>query len=854
MARHTHRHRKLRSLSLLALSLLLLVPASTWACFSIVAGKDTTADGRVIQAHNEDDWPPQIVNHHKVPRRTYALGTKVTLLNGGQLDQAEQTWAYIWSEIPGLHFSDSYVNEWGVGVTSDNCPSREDKPEITDGGIGFKLRRLIAQRARTAREGVLLAGRLVERFGYVDSGRTYIICDPNEGWLFCVVNGKHWLARRVPDDEIAMVANTYTVHQVDLSDRDNVLACDDIVSYAVERGWYDPDLDGAFDFAAVYANPQSAVHPSNIGRQRDGLLYVAADPVPLGPELPFSVKPRSKVDITDIMKVLRHQPDVKKSLPAPSCPICSGGTQTSFVLEHRPDLPREIATVYWVCLASPDTSFYLPFHFGLPAFPAGFAGPSQQPTEAAYNARIEAPFRADPLAAFWTFSNFRAKVHAAPAQTITETKNLAEEIMKRTRRLQKPVEEAAAQLYARNEKAAAQDLLTNFSQGVYLSSLEAMDGILADAKLQARAETLAQACLIIDTHQDTPYRLGKEAEDISERTTHGHFDYPRANEGGLDALFMAVYVSPEHEEKGTAHTFANETIDNIERLAQDRPQHFVLARSPADLEQQFGQDPISICIGIENGAPLEGDMANLRHFYERGVRYITLCHSKCNHICDSSYDIERKWHGLSPFGKRLIPEMNRIGMMIDVSHISDEAFHQVIELSETPVVATHSCCRHFTPGWERNMSDEMIRLLAQHGGLVQINFGSIFVNTDVNRRYVENGEHVDAHAKSHHLDAKARRDYSRKYFQAHPLGEATVADVADHIDRVVQLVGIDYVGLGSDFDGVNNLPTGLTDVSGYPNLICELLKRGYSEEAVRKICSGNFLRVWSAIQAAADNS
>ncbi|UCD53083.1 MAG: C69 family dipeptidase, partial [Phycisphaerales bacterium] len=496
-----------RVASVLALSLLLSLPAVAPACFSVVVGKNASVDGQVIMAHNEDDGPPQIVNHYKVPRRRHAPGTKVTLVNGGQLDQVEQTWAYIWSELPGMRFSDSYVNEWGVGITSDNCPSREGKPEITDGGIGFKLRRLVAQRARTAREGVLLAGGLVERFGYVDSGRTYVICDPEEGWLFCVVNGKHWLAQRVSDDEVAMVANTYTIREVDLSDKDNVLACDDIVTYAVERGWYDPDKDGRFDFAAVYANPQSAVHPSNIGRQRDGLLYVASGPVPLGPELPFSVRPKAKVDIADIMKVLRHQPDVKKSLPAPTCPICSGGTQTSFVLQHRPGLPRDIATVYWVCLASPDTSFYLPFHFGIGAFPAGFSGSRERPSEAAFDARLAAPFQADPLQAFWTFANFRAKAHEGPARVISETKRRADELVARARRLQEPLEEAAVRLYAQNDRATARDLLANFSTGLYLSALESMNSIMADRKLHTKARELVHECLLIDTHQDTPYRL-----------------------------------------------------------------------------------------------------------------------------------------------------------------------------------------------------------------------------------------------------------------------------------------------------------------------------------------------------------
>jgi dipeptidase len=433
-------------------------------------------------AHNEDDASPQIVNHHKIPRRKYPPGEKVTLLNGGQLDQVRQTWAYLWSEMPGMLFSDSYINEWGVGITSDNCPSREDKPEITDGGIGYMLRRLVAERARTAREGVLLAGKLVERFGYIDSGRTYIICDPDDGWLFCVVNGKRWLAQRVADDEVAMVANTYTVRQVDLSDGDNVLASDDIVKYAESRGWYDPQKDGPFDFAAVYASPASARDPSNLNRQRSGLNYICAEQIPVGRALPFSVVPRQKASAALIMRILRHDykgPETPSFSPAESpkdgvCRICSGDTQTSFVAQLRRDMPLDIGIVYWTCLASPRTSFYIPFHFGISDFPAGFSSKSQRPSADFYDGKVSSPFKADPLQAFWTFSNFRDKVDNASPDMIARVRTRAEKIEKNAFALQRPVEEAARRSYAENKTAAAR-ILTNYSNGIYLSSLKAME-------------------------------------------------------------------------------------------------------------------------------------------------------------------------------------------------------------------------------------------------------------------------------------------------------------------------------------------------------------------------------------------
>lgn len=364
-----------------------------------------------------------------------------------------------------------------------------------------------------------------------------------------------------------------------------------------------------------------------------------------------------------------------------------------------------------------------------------------------------------------------------------------------------------------------------------------------------KANELAQKILIVDTHQDVPYRLKKKMEDISKRTEHGDFDYPRAREGGLDAVFMAVYVPAEYEEKGGAYAFANEGIDIVEGLAKTSPDKFVLARSVSDMKKQFGGGRISLAMGIENGSALEGNLANVKYFYDRGIRYITLAHSKCNHICDSSFDEKRKWHGLSPFGVKVVAEMNRLGMIVDVSHVSDETFYQIMELSKAPAVATHSACRHFTPGLERNMDDEMIKLLAKKGGVMQINFGSMFVSGKVSREFTEQRKLIKEYVEAHHLEGGAKEEYADEYAKQHPYSQADVSDVMANIDHVVDLVGIDHVGLGSDFDGVGDaLPNGLKDVSCYPNLIGELLKKGYSQEDIQKICSGNFFRVWSQVE------
>jgi len=370
-----------------------------------------------------------------------------------------------------------------------------------------------------------------------------------------------------------------------------------------------------------------------------------------------------------------------------------------------------------------------------------------------------------------------------------------------------------------------------------------------ELKLKKKAQELAQKYMIIDTHLDVPYRLKKKMEDISERTAGGDFDYPRAKEGGLDVAFMAVYVPAEYEGTGNAYKFANENIDMIEGFIRKWPDKFMMARSVADVKKQFGWGGISLAMGIENGTSLEGDLSNLKHFHDRGIRYITLAHSKANHICDSSFDPERKWNGLSPFGKKVVSEMNRLGMMIDVSHVSDDTFYQIIELSKAPVVATHSSCRHFIPGFERNMSDDMIKLLAEKAGVIQINFGSMFITRRVRQEWADLKKRMDEYIEANNLKGREKEDYIEQYKREHKLQKVHVSDVASHIEHVIELVGIDYVGLGSDFDGVgDNLPQGLEDASCYPNLIYELLKKGCSEEDIEKICSGNFLRVWSQVE------
>jgi membrane dipeptidase len=371
------------------------------------------------------------------------------------------------------------------------------------------------------------------------------------------------------------------------------------------------------------------------------------------------------------------------------------------------------------------------------------------------------------------------------------------------------------------------------------------------------ATALARKFIIVDGHIDVPCRLESKDEDIDFRTASGEFDFVRAREGGLDAPFFSIFTPAELEARGESKRVADRLIDRIDAIIAKTPAHWGLARSAADIRRIAAEGRIAILYGMENGSPIEGKIENLDEYYRRGIRYITLCHGKNNQLCDSSYDTARTWKGLSPFGKTVVKRMNQLGVLVDISHVSDDTFYDVLKIASAPPIASHSSCRKFTPGFERNMSDDMIRELGRKGGIMMINFGSTFIRDDVRRRGDVLREKVDAFMKERHLGEQdpAVASYRKQLEQGETGRFADVRDVADHIDHAVRLAGIDHVGFGSDFDGVGDtLPTGLKDVSMYPNLILELCRRGYSDSDIEKLCGANFLRVFEAAERVAAQS
>ena len=384
----------------------------------------------------------------------------------------------------------------------------------------------------------------------------------------------------------------------------------------------------------------------------------------------------------------------------------------------------------------------------------------------------------------------------------------------------------------------------------------------SESKISLNADEIAQDSLILDSHIDVPYRLwsqhleGLEIDDISG-PTNGDFDFIRARKGGLNVPFFSIYLPASTEEDGTSHKMANDLIDMVEDIVTLYPEKFLLIKSVDDLSSLTNKNIVGIALGMENGAPIQGDLSRVEYYYDRGIRYITLTHSKTNHISDSSYDENIQWHGLSEFGKTLIEEMNKVGLMIDISHVNDEAFYQAIELSQVPVIASHSSLRHFTPGFERNVDDVMLNKLAEKGGVLQINFGSSFISQrprdymDLMNNFLELKFGQSREGVSEEVINEARKEF----FSKNKYPYATLDEVLDHFDRVINLVGVDHVGIGSDYDGVGDtLPIGLKDVSSYPSLIEGFLEKGYSREDIDKILGGNLIRVWKEVEEYANRN
>ena len=372
-----------------------------------------------------------------------------------------------------------------------------------------------------------------------------------------------------------------------------------------------------------------------------------------------------------------------------------------------------------------------------------------------------------------------------------------------------------------------------------------------------KAMEIHKRVITIDTHCDTPMGLVQGNLDVGKRNEApgSLVDFPRMEEGGLDAIFFAAFTSQRtrtEENTQNAYELANQMIDKTYEVCKKYNNMAEVATTPEDVIRMEKEGKRAIYIGMENGFPIGQELDRVEEFYNKGVRYITLCHSSNNDICDSSTDRNGpEFDGLSPFGKQVVKEMNRLGMLIDVSHISDKSFYDVIELSEVPVFASHSSVRAIAHH-NRNMTDDMIKALAKKGGVIQICLLDSYIKDPdtTTVRYRKEQEIRKMFNTEWGKMSEQERNERRKLFnelnEKYPKQLPTVADCVDHIDHVKNLVGIDYVGIGSDFDGGGGLAD-CADVSQMPNITAEMLKRGYTEEEIAKVWGGNFLRVFAEV-------
>jgi len=381
--------------------------------------------------------------------------------------------------------------------------------------------------------------------------------------------------------------------------------------------------------------------------------------------------------------------------------------------------------------------------------------------------------------------------------------------------------------------------------------------------LVQKADRIHKAVLTIDTHCDTPMNLTRSEFNLAERhdakITGTKVDLPRMKQGGLDATFFAVFLSqgPRNE---SGHSLANrkafEILKSIYKGVESSPNLAQIARTPEDAYTLKTQGKRAIFIGMENGYPIGHDLSMIEKFWNLGVRYITLCHTSNNDICDSSTDKKgAEYNGLSPFGVEVVKEMNRVGMMVDVSHISDSSLYHVLRITKLPVIASHSCSRALCDN-PRNLTDDGLRAVAKNGGVIQMCILSDYVKTPdpnpardsakavVRRKY---NDFIRLSPEEERSAWDEMREVSKKF----PQHLATIKDVVNHIDHIVKIAGIDHVGIGTDFDGGGEV-SGCFDVSEMGNITLELVKRGYDEEQIRKIWGGNLMRVFTAVLNSAE--
>lgn len=443
--------------------------SSASGCYAVVVGKDASTDRAVLLGHNEQNYGQRFLNFRRVPRLEHKTGEMVKLQGGAEIPQVNETYAFLWSENPGLQYSDGYLNEWGVAVVSDGCPDRAEDlqklqkdGQLTKGGIGYMLRRLVAERAKTAREGVQIAGELIGQVGY-PSSRTLVIADAKEAWLLSMSRGKHWVAQRVPDDAVVLLPNVYVINEVDLKDKSNFLGSPDLIEYAVEKRWYNPAGGEEFDFSKAYGQPQKHVMDE---RQWRGQCLVEGQDIQKEPDrkLPFSVKSAHKLSVKDVISILRFHGEGS---------LCNNATQEAAVFQLRQNMPVDIGCIYWRCSAEPCCSILTPWYCGITDTPKEYykaVDVKENLTLEHHFSESSDKFRPDAGMAWWVFKGLQDKVNADYRGRIRIVRAECDKYETGLFAAQPKVEKKALELY-RSDKSAAIRYLTDYSQAVALSAV-----------------------------------------------------------------------------------------------------------------------------------------------------------------------------------------------------------------------------------------------------------------------------------------------------------------------------------------------------------------------------------------------
>ena len=387
------------------------------ACFTVVVGKKASSDGAVLLGHNEQNDGQRFLNFRKIRRIKHKDGEMVKLRGGALIPQVKETYTFFWSQNPGLNYSDAYLNEWGVAVVSNGCPDRgvdlqklEDEDQLIKGGISYMLRRLIAERAKTARQGVQIAAKLIEQMGY-PSSRTLVIADSSEAWLLSMSRGKHWVAQRVPDDSVVLLPNVYIIGEVNLKDKANFFGSPDLIKYAIKNGWYDPADGKKFSFWRAYGQPRERLIDQ---RQWRGQCLVTGKQIPQEPDrqLPFSVRGAHKLSVKDVITILRYHGKGG---------LCNEITQEAAVFQLRSGMPVDIGCIYWRNSAEPCTGVLTPWYCGTTAVPEEYhrlINARENLTLESHFSESPEKFEPDDEHAWWVFKKLQDKARADYANRI----------------------------------------------------------------------------------------------------------------------------------------------------------------------------------------------------------------------------------------------------------------------------------------------------------------------------------------------------------------------------------------------------------------------------------------------------